>query len=300
MKLGKLLHQSKVLFLAATSLVLLAGCGRSQYVVLDPAGPVAQKQYDLIILSVILLAVFIIPVLIFFAYVVFRYRDKPGNRAMFKPEWDDNKTLEVIWWSIPILVIGILSFFTVRDTFALSEPPSKEGKPMTIQVTSLDWKWLFLYPEQGIATVNYVKIPTNTAVNFELTTDAPINSFWVPQLGGQKYTLPGKVLNLWLQADKEGSYYGTANNFSGEGFTEMKFQVIAEPKQRFDKWIEQIKETSPELTLKDYAVLRKPGLVEKQQYSSFPPNLFNDILDKNGGQYYKSIQTKEQTSIRQN
>lgn len=275
-------------------MMLLSGCGQ-QYIVLDPKGPVGEIQANLIIVSALLLAVVIVPVLIFFAYVVFRYRDKPGNRASFKPEWDDNKWLEVVWWGIPIVVIGVLSFFAVRDTFVLAEPPSKEVKPITIQVTSLDWKWLFLYPEQGIATVNYVKIPTDTPVNFELTTDAPINSFWVPQLGGQKYTLPGKVLNLWLQADEAGSYYGTANNFSGEGFTEMKFQVIAEPAQTFNQWVKQIKENSPKLTQSGYAEISKPGLVDKQQYSAFPPDLFNDILNKNGGQYYKSNQAVEQS-----
>lgn len=271
---------------------LLSGCSQ-QYIVLNPKGPVGELQANLIVISVILLAVVIIPVLIFFAYVVFRYRDKPGNNALFKPEWDDNKTLEILWWGIPIVIIGVLGFFTVRDTFALAQPPSKDVEPMTVQVTSLDWKWLFQYPEQGIATVNYLVIPTDTPVQFELTTDAPINSFWVPQLGGQKYTLPGKALKLWLEADEEGSYYGTANNFSGEGFTEMKFEVIAQAEEEFKEWVEQVKETAPALTQEGYENLSKPGLVDKQDYSSFPPGLFDYIIDKNGGKYYKSNENED-------
>lgn len=273
---------------------LLSGCG-SQYIVLDPKGPVGEIQANLIVLSAALLAAVIVPVLIFFAYVLLRFRDKPGNKASFKPEWDDNKWLEIAWWAIPILVIGILSVFTVRDTFALAKPPS-DKEPMTIQVTSLDWKWLFLYPEQGIATVNYVRIPTDTPIRFELTTDAPINSFWIPQLGGQKYTLPGKALDLWLQADEEGTYYGTANNFSGEGFTEMKFTVTAESKPSFNQWVKKIKESSAEFTRQDYFELRKPGLVQTQQYSSYPSDLFKYIIYKNGGQYYRSNQLEPSTS----
>lgn len=277
----------------ALSVILLSGCSK-QYIVLDPKGPVGMIQANLIIVSAVLLAAVILPVLIFFGYVVFRYRDKPENKAPYKPEWDDNKWLEIIWWGVPIVVIGILSFITVRDTFILADPPSKKVKPITIQVTSLDWKWLFLYPEQGIATVNYVKIPQNTPVKFELTSDAPINSFWVPQLGGQSYTLPGKKLVLWLQADEKGSYYGTANNFTGKGFTEMKFQVLAESNQDFSNWVKQIKNNSSELTQQGYMELSKPGTVEKQQFSAFPPELFNYIVNKNGGQYYKSNQFEEQ------
>ncbi|WP_052329779.1 ubiquinol oxidase subunit II [Thermicanus aegyptius] len=286
------LKRITIVSLLVALISVISGCGQ-QYTVLNPKGPVGEIQFNLIVISAILLAVVIIPVLIFFAYIVFRYRDKPGNKASYMPEWDDNKVLETVWWAIPIIVIGALAVFTVRDTFVLAEQPSKGVKPITIQVTSLDWKWLFLYPEQGIATVNYVVIPTVTPVRFELTTDAPINSFWVPQLGGQKYTLPGKALNLWLEAKEEGSYFGTANNFSGKGFTEMKFQVIAKPNPKFSDWVEQVKGSAPELTRKGYEELSKPGLVEKQDYASFPPDLFDYIIDKNGGQYYKENRKNE-------
>lgn len=266
---------------------VLSGCS-GNYIVLDPKGPVGEIQSNLIVISAVLLGVVILPVFVFLGFVVYRYRDKKGNKATFQPEWDDNKWLETIWWAIPIIVIGVLSIYTVRDTFVLAKPPSEDEKPITIQVTSLDWKWLFLYPEEGIATVNYIEIPTDRPIQFELTTDAPINSFWIPQLGGQKYTLPGKSSTLWLEADEEGSYFGTANNFSGEGFTEMKFDVIAKSEKDFNNWVNEVKESKPAFTMEDYAELSKPSIVEKQSYMSYPRGLFDYIVDKNGGQYYRS------------
>ncbi|MFZ7947218.1 cytochrome aa3 quinol oxidase subunit II [Bacillus rubiinfantis] len=278
--------------LMAVLIGVLSGCSEN-YIVLDPKGPVGETQLNLIILSTVILGVFIIPVLLFFFYVIFRYRDKKGNKASYKPEWDDNKWMEIVWWGIPVLVIVVLSIYTVRDTFALAKSPSPEVKPMTIQVTSLDWKWLFLYPEQGIATVNYAEIPTDRPVKFELTTDAPINSFWVPQLGGQKYTIPGKALELWLEAEAEGKYYGTANNFSGEGFTDMKFDVIAKSEKDFNSWVKEVKAGSNSLTMEGYEKLSNPGVVKKQEFTSYPKELFNYIINKNGGQYYKSNQQEE-------
>ncbi|WP_170006165.1 ubiquinol oxidase subunit II [Bacillus fonticola] len=272
---------------------VLSGCSE-QFIVLDSKGPVGEVQANLMAISAILLGVVIIPVLIFFAFIVYRYRDRPDSKASFKPEWDDNKWLEIVWWGIPILVVGILGFYTIRDTFVLAERPaeSEDVEPLTIQVTSLDWKWLFLYPEQGVATVNYVEIPINVPVDFQLTTDAPINSFWVPQLGGQKYTLPGKTLQLWLEADEEGTYYGTANNFSGEGFTEMKFDVNARSEEEFSDWVNEVKEgPSSSLTMDGYEQLSEPSVVEQAEFSSYTSGLFEYIVDKNGGQYYRSNET---------
>jgi cytochrome aa3-600 menaquinol oxidase subunit 2 len=282
-------HQSKkrlsfFFFLA----ILLSGCSNAEFIVLDPKGPVGELQANLIIISVIILSVVIIPVLLFFVYVVFRYRDKPENKAPFQPEWDDSKTLEIIWWGIPIILVAILSVYTVRDTIALTKPPSDDNEPMTIQVTSLDWKWLFQYPEEGIATVNYLHIPTNTPVRFELTTDAPINSFWIPELGGQKYTIPGKALTLWLEADEEGTYDGKANNFSGVGFTDMKFDVVATSAEDYDKWVQDVKQSDNPLTKEKYTALAEPNTVGTSEYSSIPKDLFQYIIDKNGGQYYRS------------
>lgn len=271
--------------------ILLAGCD-SNYIVFDPKGPVAETQYRLIMLSIILCAIVVIPVLAILVYIVWRYRDKPGNKAPYKPHWDDSKALEIAWWGIPVIIIGILGYFTVRDTYALVKPPVTDSKPITIQVTSLDWKWLFQYPDQKIASVNHVEIPTGVPVQFVLTSDAPMNSFWVPQLGGQMYTMPGMAMGMWLQADQPGKYFGTGANFSGKGFAHMQFEVVAKPQSEFNEWVQQVKKSSPALTKDGYAQLAKPGLSDQKFYSSYPPGLFQEVVDKNGGIYMKHRQSK--------
>lgn len=275
----KKLRQIHFWVLAVLASVLLSGCG-SEYVVLNPKGPVAEAQYNLIVISAILCAVIIIPVFAITAFIVYRYRDTKDNNAPYKPEWAHNTTLEVIWWGIPVVIIAILGFFTVRDTFALVESPNKDVKPITIQVTSLDWKWMFTYPEQNIATVNYLEIPAGVPVKFQLSADGPMNSFWVPELGGQIYAMSGMATKLYLQADKPGEYQGMGANFTGEGFAHMQFNVIAKPQNEFDQWVQQVKSTTAAMTKQDYEALRKPGLTDKKTYSAFPEGLFEEIVMK--------------------
>lgn len=275
------------------TMLMLSGCS-SKFVVLDPKGPVAQTEHRLILLSAVLCAIVIIPVLAILVFIVWRYRDKPDNKAPYKPDWHDSKLLETIWWGIPILIIGILGAYTARDTFALAKPPVSDTTPITIQVTSLDWKWLFTYPDQKIATVNYVQIPAGVPVRFQLTSDAPMNSFWVPQLGGQEYTMPGMAMQLWLQADKPGLFYGTGANFSGKDFAHMRFDVEAKPQAEFQQWVESVKKTASALTKDGYEQLSKPGTSEKTLYSAYPDGLFNDIVNKNGGIYMQHHSMSEQ------
>lgn len=279
-----LLSRVKLLIMAAFSTIVLAGC-ENQFLVLNPKGPVAETEYRLIVISAILCAIVVIPVLALTVFIVYRYRDRPDNKAPYKPEWAHSTVLEVVWWGIPIVIIALLGFFTARDTFALVKPP--KPAPITVQVTSLDWKWLFFYPEQKIATVNYAPIPAGVPVQFEVTSDAPMNSFWVPQLGGQVYTMPGMAMRLWLQADRPGEYFGQGANFTGKGFAHMQFKVVAKPQAEFEKWAKQIKETAPELTKDGYQKLAKPGLADQMSFSSYPEGLFEEIVNKNGGQDHK-------------
>ncbi len=234
----------------------------------------------------VLTAVIVIPVIGLLWYIVRRFRDVPGNDAPYKPDWSESTSLEVVWWAIPIVIVGILSVVTAKDTFALTRPPEKlSTKPVTIQVTSLNWKWLFQYPGQKVATVNYCYIPTNQAVQFVLTSDAPMNSFWVPRLGGQEYTMPGMAMRLWLQADKPDVYFGSGANFTGHGFAHMRFHVVAVPRAQFDNWVKQVKSSSPPLTELGLTELRKPGLTGQLTYSSYPPNSFTKMIMKDGGMY---------------
>ncbi|SDN01398.1 cytochrome aa3-600 menaquinol oxidase subunit 2 [Fictibacillus solisalsi] len=272
--------------LAAGLLVLLSGCDR-RYLIFNPSGPVAEKELHLIILSAVLCAVVVIPVLALLIFIVYRYRDKPGNKAPYTPEWSDSKILEIVWWGVPIIIIGILGVYTAKTTYSLVKPPVEDVKPITIQVTSLDWKWLFQYPDQKIATVNYAEIPAGVPVQFHLTSDQMMNSFWVPELGGQEYTMPGMAMRLWLQADQPGTYYGSGANFTGKGFAHMKFKVVAKPQAEFNQWAKQVKKTAPALTEAKYQQLAQKGLSEKQTYSSYPERLFLDTIDRNGGKYMK-------------
>jgi cytochrome aa3-600 menaquinol oxidase subunit 2 len=281
----RLQHVATLSVLAVMTAMFMSGCG-PEYMVLHPAGPVARTEYDLIVLSTILVAIVIIPVMAILAYIVYRYRDVPGNKAPYMPEWADSKVLEVIWWGIPIVIIVLLAVPTAKTTFALTKPPVQDVKPVTIQVTSLNWKWLFTYPDQKVATVNYVEIPAGVPVQFVLTSDSPMNSFWVPQLGGQEYTMPGMAMRLWLQADKPGEYFGSGASFTGEGFAHMRFKVVAKPQSEFNAWVEQAKQSSPALTKDGYEKLKQPNVLNNTlTYSSYPQGLFEEIVDKNGGIY---------------
>ncbi|MDN4593787.1 ubiquinol oxidase subunit II [Polycladomyces subterraneus] len=273
----------QVLF-SSVLLFLLPGCS-DRFALLDPAGPVAHTEYRFIVLSAILVSLVVIPVLGLLIYIVIRYRDRPGNQAPYRPNWTESKILEAIWWGIPILIVAILGVFTVRDTYALTRPPTNH-KPITIQVVSLDWKWMFLYPDSKIATVNYCEIPTGVPVQFVLTADAPMNSFWVPRLGGQVYTMPGMEMQLWLQADRSGVFEGRGANFTGKGFAHMNFQVVAKPQSEFESWVKSVKASAPALTNEKYNQLVKPSVVKQQSYSSYPTSLYKNIVNKNGGMYW--------------
>ncbi|UKS29102.1 ubiquinol oxidase subunit II [Paenibacillus sp. HWE-109] len=261
-------------------IVVLSGC--SQAMVLDPKGPVGAEQKDLIMISTVLCTIILVPVLALTAWIVWRYRDKAGNKASYKPNWAHSTTLEVVWWAIPIIIIATLAVVTVRYTHALepSKPLKSDKAPITIQVTSLDWKWLFTYPEQGIATVNYLQIPEDTPIKFELTSDAPMNSFWVPQLGGQIYTMSGMAMTLYLQADEIGHYFGTGANFSGEHFADMTFDVNATSQQDFEEFIAKTKKVPTKLTMESYEALAKPGKSGVQYFSAIPDGLFEKVVTK--------------------
>jgi cytochrome aa3-600 menaquinol oxidase subunit 2 len=271
--------------------LLLSGCTREQFLVFNPVGPVGRIELRLIILSIILVSIVVIPVFALLWHIVRRFRDVPDNPAPYRPEWSESRTLEVIWWGIPIVIIGILGINTVHNTFRLTKPPEANAQPLTIHVTSLDWKWLFQYPGQKIATVNYCYIPTRRPIQFVLTANAPMNSFWVPQLGGQEYTMPGMAMRLWLQADQPGKYFGSGAQFTGRGFEHMKFDVIAKPDTEFNRWAQEIRRTAPALTRQGYNDLVRQSVVGRMSFSSYPKGLYQETIMKEGGMYMKHDMT---------
>lgn len=261
-------------------ILVLSGC--SQAMVLDPKGPVGAEQKDLIVIATILCGVILVPVLVLTGWIVWRYRDSKSSKASYKPNWSHSTSLEIVWWAVPIIIIVTLAVVTLKYTYALepSKPLKSDKEPITIQVTSLDWKWLFTYPEQGIATVNYLQIPEDTPIKFELTSDAPMNSFWIPQLGGQIYTMSGMAMTLYLQADEIGHYFGTGANFSGEHFADMTFDVNATSREDFDSFIAKTKKVPTKLTKEGYDELAMPGKSGVKYFSEIPEGLFEQIVNK--------------------
>ncbi|WEK54003.1 MAG: ubiquinol oxidase subunit II [Candidatus Cohnella colombiensis] len=277
--------------------LLLSGCS-NDIIVLNPKGEIAKHQMDLIYITTGLCLLIILPVLILTFFIVWRYRNRPDSKAKYKPEWEHNTKLEVVWWTIPVIIIILIGIVTVQYTYKLepSKPLEHEADPIVIQVTSLDWKWLFQYPDQDIATVNYVQFPEDVPIRFELTSDAPMNSFWIPQLGGQIYTMSGMAMTLHLIADEPGEYLGSGANFSGKDFAKMQFVANATSQEEFDQWVEQIKATSPELTDEGYQALAEPGVSEKVTYSGLPENLFERTVAKYGSKHnHGSVEHDEQT-----
>jgi len=280
--------------------VLLAGCGE-KIVVLNPKGEIGQQQMDLMIIATLLCAVVIVPVLILTFVIVWRYRQRPNSTAKYTPEWEHNTKLEIVWWGIPIIIIIILGAITIQYTYKLepSKPLEHEAEPIVIQVTSLDWKWLFQYPEQNIATVNYVQFPEDVPVRFELTSDAPMNSFWIPQLGGQIYTMSGMAMKLHLIADEPGEYMGSGANFSGKDFAQMRFTAKATSQAEFDAWVEDVKASSPELTVDGYKQLALPGVSEIKSFSGIPEGLFQQIVSKYGTTHNHGQSVKSEAGSKQ-
>ena len=181
-------------------------------------------------------------VFILFTVILIRYREKPENMDYEPPEQHGNTLLEIIWTLVPVIIVIALSIPTVKATYASEEVPkeSKHIKPVEIYVTSANWKWLFSYPEEKIETVNYLNIPAGVPIQFKLTSVGPMNAFWVPELGGMKYTMDGMIMDLYLQADKPGSYLGRSAN-SGEGFTHMEFEVEAKLKRNMTSGLKKYK-----------------------------------------------------------
>lgn len=256
---------------------ILAGC---DIPVIHPKGMVASEQRDLMITSLLLMLIVVVPVIILTLVFTFRYRDT-NQKAKYTPDWDDNAKLEIIWWSVPIVIIVILASITWRTSHELD--PYKElavkERPIEIQVVALPWKWLFLYPEQGIAVVNHVRFPVEAPVNFKITAQAPMNSFWIPHLAGQIYAMEGMQTKLSVKADTLGSFPGYSANFSGEGHNGMKFIAKASTRAEFDAWVDSVKKAQGALTRGAYDSLAEPTMDDPvRTWASFQPGLFLEIM----------------------
>ena len=280
--------------------------GDSTVAVLEPAGMVATQQRDLLYFATALSMVVVIPVFILTTYIAVKYRASNAS-ATYAPGFDSSRRLELLWWGLPIVIIIILSVITWRTSHALDpyRPLESTKTPLTVQVVALEWKWLFIYPEQGIATVNRLYIPEDTPINFKITADAPMNSLWIPQLGGMVYAMSGMETKLHLIAEKPGEYRGVSSNISGEGFADMNFQTIALSESDFATWLTEARNTPTALTHAEYVELAEPSTKHPiTTYGSVGSNLYASIIESymSHGDYdhaqHDNIDTNEKSEER--
>lgn len=260
-------------------ITLLSGC---KMAILDPKGIIAADEKHLFIFAMLLMLVIVIPVIVLTFVIAWRYRAS-NTKAKYSPEFTHSTWLEITCWTVPCIIIAILATITWTSSHKLDpyRPLDVKGKPIIIQAVALDWKWLFIYPKEKIATVNYVQIPVNVPVRFLITSDAPMNSFEIPQLAGQIYAMTGMHTKLNLMASKVGSYTGLSTNFSGDGFSNMHFVVKVTSKKQYTNWVHHVQKTPVHLTLKKYNKLVKPSENDPRSYFSAPAHdLFNTIMMK--------------------
>jgi len=255
----------------------LGGCSEG---VLDPNGPVAAAERLVMFNSTGIMLAIIIPTILATLGTAFWFRAS-NARARYMPDFDYSGRLELLVWSIPIMTILLVGGVAWLGSYDLNPPKAIASavKPVRVQVVALDWKWLFIYPDQGIAAVNHLTIPVGAPISFELTSSGVMNSFFVPQLGGQIYTMSGMVTRLHLLADHAGTYRGMSANYSGAGFSDMHFNVHAVPAEEFAQWVAATRTAGPVLDAQSYAELAKPSqAVAPFTYHAVTSDLFKGIL----------------------
>ena len=261
-----------VLLAAAT----LGGCDG----VLDPKGPIALAERQILFNATGIMLAIVIPVALATLGVAFWFRAS-NKRARYRPDFVDSGRVEILVWSIPLMTVLLTGTVAWIGSYDLDPPKpiASSAKPLRIQAVSLDWKWLFIYPEQGVASVNHLTIPVGTPVSFELTSSGVMNSFYVPQLAGQIYTMAGMVTRLNLRADHFGTYRGMSANFSGDGFADMYFKVDAVTPDGFAQWVAATRNSGPVLDVQSYAALVKPSkAVAPFTYRSVTDGLFAGVV----------------------
>lgn len=224
--------------------------------VLFAKGIIAREERNLLLIIQVLMLFVVIPVYIL--TFVFSWLYNVSNTKSYDPNLNDSVLAECIWWGLPCVLIAIIGLLTWVKTYELDpyKPIASDKEPVHIQVVALQWKWLFLYPDEGIATVNHLRIPEKTPINFEITADAPMNSFWIPALAGQIYAMPSMRTKLHLMADEAGDYRGSSANISGEGFADMHFIAKATSEAHYKEWLEEAKKST---TMLDYQQLVHPS-----------------------------------------
>ncbi len=268
-------------------MLLLAGCNT---VVMNPSGDIAAQQAHLVMVSTLLMLLIIVPVIVLIFLFAWHYR-KGNTTARYEPDWDHSTQLELLIWGAPLLIIIVLGLITWIYTHLLDpyrplsrldehRPISANVKPLEVDVVAMDWKWMFIYPELGIATVNELVTPIDVPVRFKMTSSSVMNAFYIPARAGMVYTMPGMETQLNAVMNKVGVYDGFSSNYSGAGFSDMKFKYHGVTQADFDTWVQQTR-TGNKLTRAAYVALDKPTIKHPiMHFGSIDEGLYGLILNR--------------------
>ncbi|PID65609.1 MAG: ubiquinol oxidase subunit II [Gammaproteobacteria bacterium] len=260
------------------TVLFLGGC---DFALFAPEGEIGQNIRDTIFITVGLMLLVVIPTLCLIVWVALKYRK--GNNADYEPEWEHSNKIEMWAWGVPIVIIAILATITYFASYSMDprRPIESKKETMTIQVVALEWKWLFIYPEQGIATINEIAVPVDTPVEFLITSNDSMNSFYIPRLGGQLYAMAGMENRLHLIANQKGVYRGISSNYSGFGFSGMRFKVHSVADEEFAQWVAKVKTSPKKLDMTSYKQLEKRTKDNPVEYfGHIDPLQFKNIIEK--------------------
>jgi cytochrome o ubiquinol oxidase subunit 2 len=260
--------------------LLLQGC--SNVPLLDPKGPIGSSELVVIGVAFALMLIVVIPVIVMALWFPRRYKAS-NPKGDYAPKWSYSRKIELTVWLVPAAIVTALSILTWKETHRLDPfaPLKTTVNPIDIEAVSFDWKWLFIYPQQNIATVNQLVFPAHVPINFRITSDTVMTSFFIPQLGSQIYAMGGKKSQVHLLADEPGIYLGQNQQFSGRGFPDMNFIVRVTSDEQFDAWAHKTKQTPSKLDLTQLEKLRKPSAgYPVTSFSWVKQGLFNDIVSK--------------------
>lgn len=275
--------------IAAFVFAALTGCSKLR--VLSPSGDIASQQRDLVIVSTLLMLLVIVPVMFLIFYFAWKYRET-NTEAEYAPGWFHSTMLELVIWTIPLLIIITLGAITWITTYKLDpyRPLDRidahralpaDVKPLEVQVVSLDWKWLFFYPEQGIATVNEVAAPVDRPIRFKLTSSSTMNAFYIPELAGMIYSMPGMQTELNAVINKPGVFHGLGSHYSGSGFAGMTFSFHGLSNEGFDQWVAKARAEGTDLNRSTYVQLAKPSERNPvQRFANVDPQLFERVVNR--------------------
>ena len=275
-------------FSTAALAALLSGCNT---VVMSPSGDIAAQQADLIVWSTILMLLIIVPVIVLTLWFAWRYRSS-NRSATYMPEWDHSTKLELVIWAAPLAIIVALGALTWVNTHKLDpyrpleridegKPIPAGVKPLVVEVVAMDWKWLFFYPEQGIAVVNQLAAPVDRPIKFKITATTMMNSFYIPALAGQIYAMGGMETQLHAVINEPGDYEGFSANYSGEGFNWMRFRFLGMSNGDFKQWVADARAKGDVLSRPVYQELAKPSLKDPvHYYRAVEPGLYDAILNR--------------------